>query len=148
MEICDIIFFYVCREKVVSRKPRRLARSQIPTKPVEMPAGIESLDVQVCFIWPHATSPIYIVLHIFAWCRVVFVLFCALAFVQFGELGIDFVGLESGSPPPPPEQSSEVSLSLSASAAGGDQLSTVDNQLTYSQLQHRYMYISIIIIII
>lgn len=82
------------------------------------------------------------------WCCVVFVLhvFCALAFVQFGELGIDFVGLESGSPPPPPEQSSEVSLSLSASAAGGDQLSTVDNQLTYSQLQHRY--ISVIIIII
>ena len=36
------------REKVASRKPKRLARSQIPTKPVEMPAGIESLDVQVC----------------------------------------------------------------------------------------------------
>ena len=37
----------ICREKV-SRKPKRLARSQIPTKPVEMPDGIESLDVQVC----------------------------------------------------------------------------------------------------
>lgn len=57
MEICGVIFFYVYREKVISRKPRRLARSQIPTKPVEMPAGIESLDVQVCFIWPLATLP-------------------------------------------------------------------------------------------
>ena len=38
---------------MISRKPRRLARSQIPTKPVEMPAGIESLEVQVClFISP------------------------------------------------------------------------------------------------
>ena len=40
-----------CRDKV-PRKPKRLARSQIPKKPVEMPAGIESLDVQVSCLLP------------------------------------------------------------------------------------------------
>ncbi len=43
--ICD----GVCREgerRSGGRKTRRIARSQIPSKPVEMPGG-ESLDLQV-----------------------------------------------------------------------------------------------------
>lgn len=47
------LFIYISlesfREKV-TRKPKRLARSQIPTKPVEMPGGIDSLDVQVLYM--------------------------------------------------------------------------------------------------
>lgn len=43
---CNYVLRWIRRDKV-PRKPKRLARSQIPKKPVEMPAGIESLDVQV-----------------------------------------------------------------------------------------------------
>ena len=38
---------FISTKPVGSKRSKRLARSQIPTKPVEMPAGIESLDVQV-----------------------------------------------------------------------------------------------------
>ena len=128
---------------MISRKPRRLARSQIPTKPVEMPAGIESLDVQVCFYL--AMCQYTPLTHCMPLPGIV-VLFSALAFVQFGELGIDFVGLEPQTPPPPEQvpDGSLSSLTVSVSAAAGDQLTTVDTptQLTYSQLQQRYVTVS------
>lgn len=74
---------------------------------------------------------------VLVWCHFLF-------FLQFGELGIDFVGLESRSPPPP-EQASEgalssLNISSSISTAAADPMTSVDtstSQLTYSQLQPR-----------
>ena len=69
------------------------------------------------------------------------ILFSTLHFAQFGELGIDFVGLESRSPPPPEQVSEGTLSSLNVSAAAAaDQLTSVDTPapLTYSQLQQRY----------
>lgn len=80
----------------MARKPKRLARSQIPKKPVEMPAGIESLDVQVCYMYQ---LPLYSCIWHVADSRDI--VETPISFlVQFGELGIDFVGLDTQSSPP------------------------------------------------
>lgn len=40
------------------KKSKRLARSRIPSKPVEMPGGVESLDLEVCSHLQILLSPI------------------------------------------------------------------------------------------
>ena len=67
---------------------------------------------------------------------VILILFFALDFTQFGELGVDFVDLEPRSSSPP-EQASEGTLSSLYISSAANQLSSVDTPapLTYSQLQ-------------
>lgn len=75
-------------------RQKRIARSQIPTKPVEMPACVDALDI------------------------------------EFGSLGVDFVGLESElpSPTPPP--------GLLLEPSGSSQLESSNPLLAYSAVQH------------
>ena len=139
---------------MISRKPKRLARSQIPTKPVEMPAGIESLDVQVSVfvrtdhiisLHVHCTMPVLLVTlsvvhHKLEHYIALTVALLSLCTHQFGELGIDFVGLES-----PPEQASEGAISLhnaSPSIPDPEPKTSTDTAvpglIPYSELQQRY----------
>ncbi len=36
-------------QSATQKRTKRLARSRIPTKPVEMPGGVDMLDLEVCF---------------------------------------------------------------------------------------------------
>lgn len=58
LTVCDITVFLIFRQDVVifseqsqkastGKRSKRLARSRIPSKPVEMPGGVDSLDLEV-----------------------------------------------------------------------------------------------------